>query len=584
MQEKIKAYSYLRISTDAQKVGDGIRRQIESGQKYAQEHGYELVETYRDLGVSGFKGKNAKEGAFGRFLAAIDDGTVAPGSVLIVESLDRLSRAKVLEAFTQFSSLLSKGITIVTLIDGQEYTDEGVSQNANQLFTSLGIMLRANDESATKSKRLKALWKKKRDMIADQKMTKMIPAWLELNEDRTEFIIKEDAAELVRTIYDLCINGMGIYTITRHLNGNIEKYPAISGAKRWNDSYISKILRNPAVYGAFQPHQRVDGKSQPVGDPILDYYPTIVAKDEYFLAQSRMKERRKGGGRKGEGLSNLFTGLTICGKCGGNVVMKDKGKPPKGFKYLRCHNSLLNSGCQCPAWRYSDFEDVFIKFVHDVSFSEVFEKSSSGNKKAQLDRERDTVAALIAEKRANYEALVSRFETPELSEMLLSSLVARSNVLEAEIGELEAQSAEIAANIQRLSSEDATQDQVEFLEGYADLVNEGEPEALRETRFRMHDILRRNIDRIEVHNGTYFEPWEDIPDSLRAELAGKGIVQVKDIETFLSKPHGKRVRDKHDRYFVVHFKNGVTRRVSNNYSVLDVSKGDITMIKQFQKR
>lgn len=48
---KIKAYSYLRISNDQQKVGDGIRRQMEASKIYADQHGYDLVETMSDIGI-----------------------------------------------------------------------------------------------------------------------------------------------------------------------------------------------------------------------------------------------------------------------------------------------------------------------------------------------------------------------------------------------------------------------------------------------------------------------------------------------------------------------------------------------------
>lgn len=57
--KKIKAYSYLRISTETQKFGDGIRRQLESSEKYAKDNDYELVDSIRDFGVSGFRGKNS---------------------------------------------------------------------------------------------------------------------------------------------------------------------------------------------------------------------------------------------------------------------------------------------------------------------------------------------------------------------------------------------------------------------------------------------------------------------------------------------------------------------------------------------
>jgi DNA invertase Pin-like site-specific DNA recombinase len=343
VDRKIKAYSYLRISTEAQTIGDGIRRQMEASRLYAKEQGYDLVETMSDLGVSGFKGENAKEGALGRFLAAVEAGDISSGSVLIVESLDRLSRDRVIDAFSQFTQILKSGISIVTLIDGQVYTSDSISQNPAQLFMSLGIMLRANDESITKSNRIGAAWQRKRDSISSQKLTKTSPAWLILKEDRRDFLVRPRAAETVRTIFELCINGMGVYSITRHLNANLEKYPPITTATRWNDSYIAKILRNPAVYGRFQAHKRISGKMVPVGEEVPNYYPEIVDEATFYLAQSAMQKRRTvGAGRKGDVFSNLFSNLIKCGKCGGSVLMKNKGKPPKGHKYLRCHNSLIN--------------------------------------------------------------------------------------------------------------------------------------------------------------------------------------------------------------------------------------------------
>jgi len=54
----------------------------------------------------------------------VNNGDIAPDSVLIVESLDRLSRQEVLKAFGQFASILGADIKIVTLIDGYEYTKD----------------------------------------------------------------------------------------------------------------------------------------------------------------------------------------------------------------------------------------------------------------------------------------------------------------------------------------------------------------------------------------------------------------------------------------------------------------------------
>ena len=42
--------------------------------------------------MASYSGANAKSGAFGEFLAAVESGYIEAGSVLLVESLDRVSR------------------------------------------------------------------------------------------------------------------------------------------------------------------------------------------------------------------------------------------------------------------------------------------------------------------------------------------------------------------------------------------------------------------------------------------------------------------------------------------------------------
>ena len=150
-----KAYSYLRMSTQTQLKGDSLRRQLAASEEYARSHELQLVEQFEDIGVSAFRGKNSEKGALATFLEMIDQGYVEKGSYLLVESLDRLSRENVLKALPQFISIVQAGITIVTLADNQTYTEESLSHTQGQLFVTLGIMFRANEESATKSKRLK---------------------------------------------------------------------------------------------------------------------------------------------------------------------------------------------------------------------------------------------------------------------------------------------------------------------------------------------------------------------------------------------------------------------------------------------
>ncbi len=565
MDEKVKAYSYLRISTEAQTVGDGIRRQMEASELYAREHGYDLVKTISDVGVSGFKGKNAKDGALGQFLAAIEDGDVLPESVLIVESLDRLSRDSVFDAFTQFSQILKSRISIVTLVDGQVYTSNSIAQNPAQLFTSLGIMLRANDESITKSNRIGAAWQRKRDSISNLKLTKTAPAWLILNEDRKDFSVRPEASETVRTIFELCLNGMGVYSITRHLNANLEKFQPIKAATRWNDSYIAKILRSPAVHGYFQAHKRVSGKSVPAGDAVPNYYPKIVDEATFHLVQSTMKKRRtSGAGRKGDVFSNLFSSLIKCGNCGGTVLMKNKGKPPKGHKYLRCHNSLINNQCRTPAWRYSEFEVAFYNFVRELDFSEIFSEEGKHAEFRKLSGEREVIKANIAKLEESYATLLGRFEDSSLPEKLVTDLVLRSKNIDSQLEAERSSAKAVEIRITELEERDSAKDQLEFIEKYDFVLDCDDQAEIRRVRQLMHSILLRTVESIHLFNDQFIDPWDAIGQisvKLGEELFSRGFTTPKKIEGYFSKAHGQRAYNHSERYFVVIFNNRDRRYV-----------------------
>ena len=117
------AYSYVRFSTPEQARGESFRRQIELARAYAAKHGLHLDESFRDEGVSAFKGRHRDErAALGAFLSRVESGDVAKGSYLLVESLDRLSREEVVDALELFLGLTRNGIVIVTLADQRVYS------------------------------------------------------------------------------------------------------------------------------------------------------------------------------------------------------------------------------------------------------------------------------------------------------------------------------------------------------------------------------------------------------------------------------------------------------------------------------
>jgi DNA invertase Pin-like site-specific DNA recombinase len=255
---KPQTYSYLRMSTDLQLKGDSRRRQLEASRAYAEANGLELAEgaELEDIGVSAFRGANVREGALGQFLKAVKAGSVKPGSFLIVESLDRLSREQVLIAQSLFLNIIQAGIHLVTLTDGRVY--RAGTTDLGDLIISLVIMSRAHEESQTKSHRISAAWKNKRaHAIIRTPMTKWCPAWLTLSGDRSAYIPNPGRVEVVRQIFRDTADGLGMYSVASRLNK--AKVPTFGGPNGWHQSYVAKILANRAVLGEFQPHVRQDG-------------------------------------------------------------------------------------------------------------------------------------------------------------------------------------------------------------------------------------------------------------------------------------------------------------------------------------
>ncbi|KRR23594.1 recombinase family protein [Bradyrhizobium retamae] len=368
---KPQAYSYLRISTDLQLKGHGRHRQLEASRAYAEANGLELAEgsELEDIGVSAFKGANVREGALGRFLEAIRAGLIKPGSYLIVESLDRLSRQQLLAAQSLFLSIIQAGINLVTLTDGRLY--RAGTNDLGDLIVSLVIMSRAHEESQTKSLRLSAAWENKRASAAALKpMTRWCPAWLELAPDRSGYVPIPDRVEVVRRIFNDSADGIGIYKIAVRLNE--ANTPTFNESDGWHQSYIAKILSNRAVIGEFQPGTRRNGKRVDEGGPIIDYFPAIIEEQLFYRARHAKSQRRlNGAGRKGAGFSNLFSGLATCAYCGAAMTYDNKGRGPKGGRYLVCSKAKRRLGCRGKRWRYTDFEASFLAFVSEVDIASI---------------------------------------------------------------------------------------------------------------------------------------------------------------------------------------------------------------------
>ncbi len=317
-------YSYTRFSSEKQRHGDSVRRQVEAVEQWAKNAGggLRLDTSLRDEGVPGFRGRNAKVGALARFLKAIEEGMVAPGSVLVVENLDRLSRNEPLEGLDLLKTIIKAGVEIVTLHDGRRYTRENLSRDVVFLINALLILARGYEESDTKSKRMAASWQNKRRMAAQgQIVSSWVHPWLRVVGakklgNRTDFsaakiVVVEERARVVRQIFKWAKSGWGYLRIAKELRSS--RVPPW-GRAGWSTTRIAKIIKNRAVIGEHQ-QCRYDGgtygKRVPDGVPISNYFPRIVSDDEFENAQPTRTGNP--GGRRDKWI-RLLTGLLVDAK------------------------------------------------------------------------------------------------------------------------------------------------------------------------------------------------------------------------------------------------------------------------------
>lgn len=530
------AYSYLRFSSPEQMRGDSFRRQTELSQKYADEHGLQLDQslTFHDLGVSAFRGKNVDEGALGAFLQAVDEGYVPAGSVLLVESLDRLSRDKVWNAVNRLADILKRDITVVTLQDRREYTVKSLD-NISELLVSLLYMSRAHEESATKSKRVRAAWgnKRKRAATEGHKLTARCPAWLRLNRQTGTFEVIEERADLVRRIFRMALDGIGKVAICHRLNA--EEVPTFGRSHGWHESYVRKILDNEAVVGRFQPMKtQVDpatGKSVrvPDGEPIDDYFPSVIDRPSFLKVRAMRQTHAVPGGRRGKCYSNLFTGLAVCSSCGSPMHYIHKGnnkkKHTQGGDYLVCSAVRRRmTTCRHPAWRYKAVEYGMVFCLHHLRWSELFpdlsRQSTDAVKKLQ-DRKlmlEDDIKRTEAQIQKAIDALLDDTPSAALKQRLLE--------LEAQQGE---QQDELQTVTDQLTSQlvqaNDTQSgriwtEVQALLRWLKVNANSSPDERYEVRARMNALLKRQGVRI------IFEPAGGEPEVLKGEVHGRVVVEV----------------------------------------------------------
>ncbi len=477
------AFSYLRFSRPEQMKGDSQRRQLEYSRDWARQKKVPLDETLnlRDLGVSAFRGKNASEGALGLFLEAIATGRVKSGDYLILENLDRLSRDDVFDkALPLVQKIIGSGVNIVTLRTGRVFSRESVREIGALMEMLLELWL-ANEESVKKSQRLQHAWKVKRSKAKEETLTALAPKWLRRSEDKSHFEPIPNRVRVVRRIFNLAAEGRGAIAIAKSLNA--DGVPTFGDGKRkakfWQVSYIKKILANRAVLGEYQPHRMGDGKRRPIGEPVPGYFPAVIDEATFYKAHQGKAERKGRGGRLGERVSNLFSGLLKDARDGSGLVMIDKGNGP-----ALVSNAARTGAGYYISFPYPAFERALIVWGHDLKLADVLPRKATN-----IEGELAKAEARMADLTRRIKEIQKRLATDDNLSVLMDT-----------VSDFAAQQQEARDTVERLKREQATPEAhaINDLKRLLSSLGRATTDERFGLRIKLRQLLRRLIEDIVV--------------------------------------------------------------------------------------
>jgi hypothetical protein len=353
------AWSYQRTSTTRQAGADksGMDRQEQALTDWLLDHpDYQLAEALVDAGIGAGKGRNRTRGALARFIEGGRNGTIPPGSCLVVESWSRFSREVATSSLrTLLNDVWGQGLAISFCTDGVVLTQELIDAEDHRLHGLLGSIAQARREWEERSRRSKGACVKRRQ-LQDQGITPpgRIPWWMARDADGSITLDPINTAT-VRRLVELATAGNGQNIIARTLQD--ENRPNPKGGKTWTPEQARNTVDHPALAGDLVRRDRT----------VPAYYPAAITKAEHEALQAALLVMTAKYGSTGKRVhgKNLMQGFAFCSHCGGPIGRQRPN--PNGRAdhpgYVRCSRAARRlkdaDGNICPGGSTSTMLDAW---------------------------------------------------------------------------------------------------------------------------------------------------------------------------------------------------------------------------------
>ena len=307
--QRRRVAAYARVSTDSEEQLTSYEAQVDYYTRYIQSRpDWEFVGVYADEGISATNTKRRE--SFNRMVQDALDGKI---DLIVTKSVSRFARNTV-DSLTTVRKLKDAGVEVYF-----EKENIWTLDSKGELLITIMSSL-AQEESRSISENV--TWGQ-RKRFADGKVSIPYSQFLGYRKgaDGLPEIVPEQA-EIVRSIYRMCIEGMSTNAIANRLTQ--QGIPTPSGKQVWQRSTVESILRNEKYKGAalLQKKFTVDflQKKMKVNEgEVPQYYvehshEAIIAPEEWERVQLELARRRHSPRRTI--CSSPFAGKIVCGDCG----------------------------------------------------------------------------------------------------------------------------------------------------------------------------------------------------------------------------------------------------------------------------
>ncbi|MDD6514873.1 MAG: recombinase family protein [bacterium] len=396
---------YCRLSRDDDLQGDSnsIKNQKLILQKYADDNGFRNTRFFVD---DGYSGTTFDRPDFQRMIAEMDAGRIG---TVIVKDMSRLGRDYLKVGFYTEVAFPEADVRFIAINNGVD--------SANQQESDLTPFINIFNEFYAKdtSKKIRAVFKAK-GQSGKPLCTNPPYGYKKDPDDKTRWIVDDEAAAVVKEIFHLCMSGYGPTQIAKELRKRRIETPAEYGKRvgvnvpaakqrenddpcRWTTSTVVHILERREYTGCtvnFKTYKKsYKSKKQVKNDPsewaIFEGMHEAIIEPEVYDTVQKIRDGRRRQTPMGE--MPALSGMVYCADCG-HKLYQVRGRCLPQSEYMVCATYRKKGKSVCPSHqiRNSVIEQLLLEDLQRVTayarnHEDEFLRLVTRNSEKALDRE-----------------------------------------------------------------------------------------------------------------------------------------------------------------------------------------------------